>query len=224
MSTDGWSGEGRDYYIADNTLYYSTFKHVSASELAYAINKFDLASEVSSVIYEGACVTKGYQDTLFIDFPDDHIAQIDLDGNVLLEDIAGVGLEYDPASGTFMWDSKLRYADGTLSDTTLFCDMEGLFIDVSSGTIYFCPETYQSTAYLIGRGIDDLITQNEPGFYSCDMTFGNITKINGDTPSSIWAWGDGYVYYSIKGSGAYPSCRCKPDGSEWEEVGWMFQQ
>lgn len=223
MSTDTWTNEV-DYYIAGNDLFYTTSEKISASERTCSIIKCDLTSGESGVIYEGASVLKGYQDTLFIDFPDEHIAQIDFDGNVIQEEVPGVGLEYDPASDTFIWDGKLVYADGTQSDTTYFTDMESLFIDISSATVYFCPETYQSNLFLIGRGLDDLITQNEPGFYSCDLSFGNITKINNDTPTHIWEWGDGYVYYSVKSSVGYPCYRCKPDGSEWEEIDWMYLQ
>lgn len=66
----------------------------------------------------------------------------------------------------------------------------------------------------------NLLSSGDPyGFYGYDLNTRKLWKINGDTPEFIWCIGDGYIYYTLsEATYVYPSYRCKPDGSGWEEL------
>jgi len=64
--------------------------------------------------------------------------------------------------------------------------------------------------YSVSKGIE---------FYSFEDQ--KIYHINNDMVSSFSYIGDGYIYYKPL-EGSVDFCRVKSDGTDWEDMSWMF--
>lgn len=220
------SEETRDtdgFYLAYDQLYYIGKTRRSASEFQYELRKLDLNTMEDTAIVSGVrSIEGGYRDSLFIRTPDKAYQRIDLEGNLLAE-------YYELPK--YLWDESGELFIGTIGESTYAGDNLGYvwlngdterneFLSAfgfGAGDWYICEELRQ----MVHTKYD-----SERGIYCTDMNTFDTVKLNGDRTEVFYSWGDGYIYYPTSvdrdGRGVRVFCRIRPDGTDWEDVSWMF--
>lgn len=212
------------YYLAHDQLYYVSKTRRSASEFNYELRKLDLNTMEDTAIVSGVKrIEGGYKDSIFIFTTGNKYARIDLDGNLLAE--------YAYRLPQYLWDENQELFIGVIGENRYAGDNLG-YIWLSGETqrnsalsdLEFNAESYYVCAEL-GKVVY-AVKESGRTVYCTDTETFDTVRLNSDWTEVFYSWGDGYIYYPTSvdkdGRGVRVFCRIRPDGTDWEDVSWMF--
>lgn len=205
------TGNVDDYYlyVSGNYLFYKEIVKTSASERTCYLIRMDLNTGEKVRLIDNVWIFWGKQNSICYLLKDDNKTTCYMDYNG-----KSIG-RYQKQEQNFQY----------LGDRKFMNVVE--FFKDGSNKILVNNAKHVDTFYVIDHYLyfsmekqTNLLSSSDPyGFYGYDLNTGKLWKINGDTPEFIWCIGDGYIYYTLSDATyVYPSYRCKPDGSGWEEL------
>ena len=195
-------------YVADHYLFYKEYVKTSASETDTYLIKMDLDTGKTVRLLKDVYLFWGNGDHIYyINGNEDQTTYcMDMNGSLVSQyPVWMIQFNY---YGERMFAGTLEYySDGS---------KQPLLENVSNIGATFVEDHY---LYFSMRKSNNLLDSKEYGLYGYDLDSGRFWKINGDDPTQIWAFGDGYIYYSLSHSTyVSPYYRCLPDGTGWEEL------
>ncbi len=195
-------------YVAGDYLFYKEYMRASASEMNTYLTKMDLRTGKTERVLNDAYVFWGIGDHLYYYSGDNDQTTYCMDFNGNPIGTYPIRTMYFKYLGDRMFSGASEFfSDGSHQQL-----VENVHHIRASFVVDHC-------LYFSMKKSDNLLDSKEYGLYGYDLDSGRFWKLNSDDPTCIWAFGDGYIYYTLSDSTyVSPTYRCLPDGTGWEEL------